>query len=204
MKNIIWIVTLFLFLGCKKQKEETKLQDSKFSDINQIVEVIINQDSLYISKNDKSSIAFCIDLVKINIQIPIKNKEKLYEPPTPFNSVSINQLLSYKINNDNFFSKADSTYLVSQSLGLKEFKIEQKIIEKIKSTTFDKEELKQKTGKKYDFYEMTIPVFSKDNSKAYVEINHYCGGLCGSGKAFFLSKINGEWRIINKTQTWIS
>ncbi|MBF7093083.1 hypothetical protein IUY40_16240 [Flavobacterium sp. ALJ2] len=67
-----------------------------------------------------------------------------------------------------------------------------------------KETLKQKIGERYNFYDMTIPIFSKDNTKAYVELNHHCGALCGEGKAFFLFKTNGEWGIIYKYIKWVS
>jgi hypothetical protein len=203
MKNIILMITLLMLLACKKQ-EETKFQDSKIKDINQIVEAIINQDSLNVSKNKPNSIAFCTDLIKINILIPTKTDEKLdVPPPIPPNNVSINELLNFKIKENFFFSKIDSTYLISQNVERKEFIIERKIVEEINTTTLDKEIVK-KNKEKYNFYQMTIPLFSKNMNKAYVELYHYCGGLCGEGKAIFLSKINGKWRIVNKYRTWIS
>lgn len=52
---------------------------------------------------------------------------------------------------------------------------------------------------------MTLPVFSKDNKIAYVELNHYCsGGLCGSGQAIYLKKLNGRWVVSFKRMTWMS
>jgi hypothetical protein len=204
MKNIIIGIVLLMFLGCKEKKEEVRYKDSKIKDINEIVETIIIQDSLNVSKNKLSPVSlFCEDLIKINIHIP-ESTEKQNIPPIPLNNVSINDLLNSKIERDFFFSKSDSSYLVSQNLGQKEFKIEQKIIDKINSTTFEKEKVKQENRTKYDFYQMTIPVFSKDMTKAYVELNHFCGGLCGDGKAFFLSKINGKWRIVYKHRTLVS
>lgn len=204
MKNIILVITLLMLLGCKKQNQEIKLKDSQIRDINQIVEAIIIQDSLYISKRDKKPIAFCTDLVKINIQIPIKNKEKLNEPPIPFNSVSINELLNFNLNKESFFLSTDSTYLISQNPGQKKFRIAQDIVAKINATTIEKITSKGTAEEKYSFYEMTIPIFSRDNTKAYLQLNYNCGALCGNGTEFFLSKINGKWRIINKSKTWIS
>jgi hypothetical protein len=45
---------------------------------------------------------------------------------------------------------------------------------------------------------MTIPLFSLDNQKAYVELGYYCGTLCGYGEAIYLKKINGKWTIVEK------
>ncbi|AYN04421.1 hypothetical protein [Flavobacterium sp. 140616W15] len=202
MKNTILIISFLMFLSCKEKDNKSSLV--KIKNINGIVETIIDQDSLKFSRNKLSPISlFCEDLIKINIHIP-ESTDKQNIPSIPFNNVSINDLLNSKIERDFFFSKSDSSYLVSQNLGQKEFKIEQKIIDKINSTTFEKEKVKQENRTKYDFYQMTIPVFSNDMTKAYVELNHFCGGLCGDGKAFFLSKINGKWRIINKHRTWVS
>jgi hypothetical protein len=202
MKNIILICVFFMLSGCKDIGNETELPSFTIKNINEIVETIIIQDSLSVSKNDKNSISFCVNLIKIKISIPVKGENLL--PPIPFNNVSIDQLLNLRIGNETFFFRGDSVYLVSQTLKQKVFKIDQKIIKKINSTTIEKETSKQKRGEKYEFYEMTIPVFSKDHTKAYVELNHYCGGLCGSGKAILLSKTNGKWRMIDKYRTWIS
>lgn len=192
-----------MLLSCKEKEKE--FSSFTVRNINEIAETIIIGESLFVSKNDNSSRSFCTDLIKINIRIPIKSEEKLHiPPPIPFNNVSINELLNFKIMKERFFLSTDSTYLISQNLVQKEFKIEKNIIDKINSTTIEKETLKQETGEKYNFYDMTIPIFSKDNTKAYVELNHHCGALCGEGKVFFLSKTNGKWRIIYKYIKWVS
>lgn len=201
MRNIILIFAFLTLLSCK----EKEFSSFTVRDINEIAETIIIGESLFVSKNDNSSRSFCTDLIKINIRIPIKSEENPnLPPPLPFNNVSINELLNFKTGKERFFLSTDSTYLILQNLGQKEFKIEQNIIDKINSTTIEKEILKQKIGEKYNFYDMTIPIFSKDNSKAYVELNHHCGAFCGEGKAFFLSKTNGKWRIIYKYIKWVS
>jgi hypothetical protein len=51
---------------------------------------------------------------------------------------------------------------------------------------------------------MTIPIFSLDNQKAYVELGYHCGTLCGYGKAIYLKKVSGKWIIVKKFRTWIS
>lgn len=56
----------------------------------------------------------------------------------------------------------------------------------------------------FSYYIMTIPILSKDNQKAYVELNLYCGSLCGAGMSIYLQKLNGKWTIIHPRDTWIS
>jgi hypothetical protein len=202
MKKIILICIFLMISGCKDKGKETKLASFTDRDISEIVETILIQDSLPVFKNDKNSKSLCVELIKINIEIPVKRENNL--PPIPFNNITINKLLSLKIENERFFLSTDSIYLTSQNSEQKIFSLEQKVVAKINSTTNEKEISKQKRGEKYEFYEMTIPLFSKDRTKAYVELNHYCGSLCGSGKAILLSKINGKWSIVDKYRTWIS
>jgi hypothetical protein len=74
----------------------------------------------------------------------------------------------------------------------------------LNTTTFQNELKKINNGEDYDFYEMSIPIFSFDKRTAYVELDHRCGHLCGNGRAFYLRKINGKWKIIENFRTWKS
>ena len=206
MKRIFIIVSIcLLFANCKKNKSE--FNNSEIKDINEIVNIVIIEDSLNVLKSESESKMFCENLIKLDIYIPEKRKENEPIPPPPppsFNDVSIEDLLNDKIENRMFFSSNDSLFLLEQNLKSKELKIENEIIEKINTTSKNIELEKKKNGKSYNYYEMTIPIFSKDNQKAYLELNHFCGHLCGSGKSIYLNKINGKWKIVNKWRTWIS
>ena len=206
MKRIFIIVFIcLLFANCKKNNSE--FEDSELKDINQIVKTVILEDSLNVLKSKIESKMFCENLIKLDIYIPEKRKanEPIPLPPPPsFNDVSIENLLYYKIENQTFFTSKDSIFLLEQNLKPNKLKIENEIIEKINATSKNIELQKKKIGKSYNYYEMTIPIFSKDKQKAYLELNHYCGGLCGSGKSIYLKKINGKWKIVEKWRTWIS
>ncbi|MCC9072167.1 hypothetical protein LNQ49_11300 [Flavobacterium sp. F-65] len=208
MKKIFLILLVSLsFTNCKKIKNETKFDSSKIKDINEIVKTVIIEDSLNVLINGKGTKMFCEELIKLDIYIPEKTKDNEPIPPPPppsFNAISIEDLLCSKIGNEIFFTSRDSLYLLQQNSNPQTLKIEKEVVEKINSTTKEKEINKKKLGESYNFYEMTIPVFSSDNQKAYLELNHYCDGLCGSGKSIFLKKINGKWKIIDKWRTWIS
>jgi len=203
MRNIILLFT-FIILSCKNSETKTEFETSKAKDINEIVETIINEDSLNVSKNDKNSKMLCEELTKLHIYVPekAKNVDIPPPPPPPNGNVSIESLLHYgKLG---FFSVKDSLYLVEQNSNPQKFKIDDVIFKNVNLTTRDKEISKKKLNDSFDFYEITIPVFSSDNQKAYVQLSHYCGGLCGSGKDIYLEKINGKWKIVDKCRTWIS
>ena len=205
MKKIFLLIIISVFLiNCKSKNEENELYVSKVNDISEIVNAIIVQDSLNISKNGKESKMFCVDLVKLNINVPEKRKDGIITIPIPFNNVLLENLLNRKIKGEVFFSKKDSLTLIEQNSNPNIITVDSEIISKINSTTREKELVKRKKGELYRFYEMNIPIFSLDKNKAYVEIGYYCGSLCGSGKAIYLKKINGKWKIIDTWQTWIS
>lgn len=206
MRNTILLFAFISILSCKNSKVETDFEASKIKDINQIVETIIIEDTLDVLKNGKDSRMLCEELTKLRIYIPEKAKKgEIYPPlppPPPFGNVSIESLLHYgKIG---LFNVKDSLTLVNQNSNPQIFKIDKVLFDKFNLTTREKEIGKKNTKESFDFYEITIPIFSLDNKKAYVELSHYCGRLCGSGKAIYLKKINGKWKIIDSWRTWIS
>jgi hypothetical protein len=150
-----------------------------------------------------TSDAFCEDLKKITIEVPLKRKDGLILPPVPGNRY-ITDLLNDKVNGRPFFLNADSLAILSQNSNPKKLKITDVLTSKLNSTTVEKEKAKYKVGKRYKYYEMSIPIFSNDKKKAYVELGYHCGPLCGNGDAYFLVKTNGAWKIIKKIGTWIS
>ncbi|MBP6557969.1 MAG: hypothetical protein KAX93_05825 [Flavobacterium sp.] len=204
MRNIVLIFTFLFLLSCKNSESKTELEASKVKDINQIVQVVIIEDSLKVLKNGTDTRMLCKELTKLSVYVPEKTKDGVIPPPPPpsFNQISIEDLLHYR--KSFYFSAKDSLSLLNQNSNPEKFKIEESLAEKINQTTKEKEINKKKMDRPFDFYEMTIPIFSLDNQKAYLELNHYCGGLCGSGISIYLRKINGKWKIVDKRQTWMS
>jgi hypothetical protein len=205
MKNLILVlITSLFFTNCKNSTDKIEFDSSKLSEINNIVEAIIIQDTLDVLKSKKESRYFLENLVKLNIISPIKEKDGLKTIPLPFlNNVKTEDLINRKINDKLFFTTTDSTNILSQNLYPENLKLEKKILSKLNSITVKEAQAKYK--KEYiNLYEMSIPIFSLDNKKAYVQLNNYCGSLCGEGIEVFLEKINGKWKIIYKQRTWIS
>ena len=198
-------ILLFLFLlSCKKTENKSQIEISNTKDKNEIVLAIILEDSLNVSINATNSKMFCNELIKLNIYISEKSKDGEIVPLSPLSryAVSIEELLHYE--KSEFFKVKDSLHLLKQNSNPQKFKIDKIIFDKINLTTKKNENNKKKTGKPFDFYEMTIPVFSSDNQKAFIQLNHYCNGLCGNGVSLFLEKINGKWKIVDTWETWMS
>jgi hypothetical protein len=200
-----FIDCFFSIFSCKNSESKTELTPSTVKEINEIIKVIITEDSLDVFENAKGKKMLCKELIKLNIFIPEKRKNGEIPPPPPpsFNDISITDLLNFD-RKSTFFKAVDSLYLLKQNLNPEKLEIDNKIVGKVNFTIKDKEISKKKTGKPYNYYEMTIPVFSSNKQVAYLEVNHYCGRLCGSGKSLYLKKINGKWKIIEKWRTWIS
>jgi hypothetical protein len=200
MKNIFLLMTILLIFSCNKNE----LDLLKIKNINEIVETVIKEDSLKVLKNENLDKLLCDSLRNIQIYIPSKSDAKNSVPPPPPSFTSIERLINSKINGKIFFSSKDSLYIINQNSDSKKIRIDENILKKINSTTTEKEILKANSGKEYNIYEISKPIFSLDNKRAYLELNHYCGHLCGSGKAIFLQKIDGKWKILEQYQTWVS
>jgi hypothetical protein len=202
-KNILYIVMIFVFSNCQNKKEETNIASEETKNINEIVEAIIIQDSLNVFLKSEDSTMFCNELRRLNIYIPEKRNDGLALPPPP-QDIYITELINSKIKGESFFSSKDSLYLLKQNSNPEKLKIEKDLINRLNTITIEKLETQYKKGQRIRFYEMTIPVFSLDKQKAYVQLGYHCGRLCGNGKAIYLKKINGKWKIITKWETWIS
>lgn len=213
MKHSILILLVFLsFTACKNENHAAELNSSKINfaeqikDINDIVRTVILEDSLNVLKNNKDSIAFCEDLIKLDIYIPPKrtgNETALPPPPSAsHNIISIENLLHRTVENERFFTSKDSLYLLQQNSNQENFKLDKSLAEKINLTTQEIEMAKRKAGKHHNYYEMTLPFFSLSKDKAYLELNHYNNGRYGNGQSIFLKKNNGKWTIIDVRETW--
>lgn len=208
MKKILLILFICISFTKCKNNDSTDFDSLKIKNISEIIETVISHGNLKVLKNGTDSKMFCDELVKLNIYVSKNNKETMPIRPLPgpaaFRDISIQNLLLVKIDNQLFFSSSDSLFLLQQNRNLKTFKIENRIAEKINSTSIKSEVNKHITGKSFDYYLMTIPVFSQNYNSAYLEINNYCNGMCGGGKSIFIKKINRKWKIIAEWENWSS
>ena len=205
MRILTVLAIFFVALSCKKNENKAKLDSDKIENINQIVKAIIIQDSLKIQKTDKNPIELFENLRKLKIYVPTKRDIEIgAPPPPPPNFASINDLINTKIKGKIFFTSKDSLSLITQYAELDSLKINSEILRSVIFTSTKEARLKAKIDEGYYFCEITIPLFSNDNKRAYVEVAYYCGRLCGGGKSIYLEKINGKCKIIESYHTWVS
>lgn len=208
-KSIITVTFLLFIFSCntitKKEKnvEKPLLSAQRVKESNLIVSAIVVQDSLKVLKSDDNSKFLCDELRKLFIDIPEEQANGLTPPPAP-GRIYLIELLNTMVNEEVFFTSKDSSNLLAQNTAPSKLKIDQSVLKNINFLSIEKEIKKGDKDEMFRFYEMTLPIFSMDNKKAYVELSYSCGSLCGYGKAIYLKKIKGKWIIVRKVQTWIS
>lgn len=192
-RYFLFIGGIILF-GCNFKAKQNFPIPSK-NDINEIIATIITQDSL-LNYNKPLS----IDLQKIKV-----NTTELPKGAFIFNIVNIDAraLIETKSDKTEFFKKSDTTYFVFQNDTISTFKIKIELVSHFKLTNLAEQNRQWNLRIGKPFLLLSIPIFSSDQRKAYVTINDICG-MCGGGKAIYLEKIKGHWKIIKKIQTWVS
>lgn len=200
MKKILFLLSVLTLFKCQNKVNDVGVTSK---DINEVVEAIIQQDSLDVLIGNESNIMFCRELRKTGIEVQLEGDDGM-KPPPRLGNIFITSLLNEEVNGEVLFSARDSLYLLSQNSIPDIIEIDKSVSEKLNYTTFGVESKKRDNGEKYNFYNLSIPIFSLDREKAYLELRHRCGALCGSGKSFYLKKVNGKWRIVRKWRTLIS
>lgn len=198
MNRVLLYLGCVILFGCNPEpKRVFPIPNEK--DINEIIATVTADDSLFYNKSRRP---LSIDLQKIKIY---KSDSGL--PPSPpsrsFSLVGINELINEKYHKQKLFSRIDSAYLFFQNDTLQKLKLNATTLSGFTLTTIDSVLKKDNLRKSYPYIAITIPVFSLDQKKAYLEINDYCG-MCGGGIGVYLKKINGRWEIIESFSIWMS
>jgi len=202
-KNLILVLFSLIIISCK-QKNKFVLNENA-SEIDKIILSVITEDSLKVIKNNNENNVVIEYLEKREIIAPKPIPEDSLIVIIEENKLMINDLFEFwQIEKSKGFDKKDSLYLLSQNTNPDSLRISNNLLNKIEHLKLSKtlNEIKKGNHKKY--FTFTIPIISKDKTKAYVESGYHCGGLCGSGRAYFLEKIDGKWKVIAKWRTWIS
>lgn len=194
------IIAISLLISCNHSKIEYNFFIPDKNDINEIIKTIVRHDSAFIKSELVSA-----DLRKLKTVAHHQKSGELYVPPPPdYYKIEIGDLLRFKTGHQqNCFSKQDSLYILFQNDTLKTFRIDSSSFRHIRLTTGAEQEQKEKKGNSKRYMDMSIPIFSLNQKKAYVQINNFCPG-CGSGYAVFLEKKMGQWQIVAQHRTWIN
>jgi len=66
------------------------------------------------------------------------------------------------------------------------------------------QEFYKKYPKSAGFWQFSRPGYNSTRDEALLYVGHSCGGLCGTGHLYLLSKQNGQWTVKNRVMLWIS
>jgi hypothetical protein len=207
MKKFFFLIFILQFSCC--QKTVPVLEMPKRENINDIINCVTLSDSLLwlnsfkIPGSTHQAEPISVELIKLQIVAPQKPDVNGVTHFPLGMSIEITDLLSKKVNNQTFFSSKDSIYLQFQNKNSKKIILDENINDKIKQIDL-REKRTTKSSFENRYYTFTIPYFSLDKTKVYIEVTHYCPYMCSSADAFFLEKQNGKWKIISKQLLWIS
>lgn len=201
-----FLLSIFLF-GCHEPEKDYPLSNTK--DINEVLKTVIAQQTI-VTRYDSTGMGITgksddthfnsLDGFTLNIDLS-----------RPWSKDDL--LLNHIESDDLFyaaryaaFMKTDSLYILFQCHLPKRFKID---TTGLRCTTFTSEAevkiLKKRSRKEYFsfyYYQMSMPLFSLDQTQAYVMLDSYYNYMAAEGYAFFLKKVNSKWKIIWQDLTW--
>lgn len=205
MKNIILLFVLTL-LSCNTKKNEDLIRE-KESII--IIQTLIEEKGLDLVSDFRTEkeLPICLNLKKVIVKTKCFEETKANDkitvikfPEKSFTNqaeVCIEKIYKSRPINNSFFLKNDSLNIVNQNETFKAFKIPKSITQKFKTVELTKS---LKITEKY--IQFSIPIFSKDNTKAYLEFDHYSDNENSYGKSIYLEKVNGKWKIKYIERNW--
>ena len=54
------------------------------------------------------------------------------------------------------------------------------------------------------YWQFSRPGYNTARDEAVLYVSHSCGGLCGTGHLYLLSKQDGKWTVKNRVMLWIA
>ncbi|WP_343555093.1 hypothetical protein [Sphingobacterium sp.] len=201
MKVYFLIPVLFLALACQsttKKTPKTKTHEKNFNysafekDYAKILEAILTHDT-YINR-------FIITKKSETYIENIFTKDMIHtaynEDYPPGDAIGIRELfdhLGYNIQ--------DSIGFLNQTRARDKVYVPQPIAHKYMVKDSNRLTMEERFLTKLVFH---LPILTHDGQKAFVSVDHICGGLCGQGWYFILEKIKGKWKVVKYEDTWIA
>ncbi|TGE20920.1 hypothetical protein [Hymenobacter metallicola] len=163
-----------------------------------ILQTVIRNDSLALSGNSPRArpiLAQVQPLHLVNNRVP----DVIEGPPLPpgYFAIGLKELLYLRHNNRPFFTQNDSLFLIQQGLNKQKGLLD--------STRFAPNDLTYNRSLSVyrEIYGLSLPIFSQDSLRAYMQVDHYCRHMCGGGTGLLLVKKNGQWHVVGKEGTWV-
>jgi hypothetical protein len=208
MGRFLLLACAIMIIGCKDPLVTEYPVPSK-KEINNVLRAVIDQQKIVIRYDSTGRV--------VNGADSVFTYNTLDSLPLTINLAKLNvdnyELGQYGITFDNLldttrpdlFKSADKSYLYFQNTILKGLKADRAAAPKSRFTnnTWLHNELRD-NYKIHPFYNLSIPLFSQDQKKAYVQLETYFGFNLSEGYAFILNKINGRWYIVWQGVTWRS
>lgn len=205
MKNILLLFILTL-LSCNNNNNEdfTRQKES----IN-IIQTLIEEKGIDLTRDfpTNDELPICLNLKKIIVtnkcfeETKANNKIEVIKIPeqsfTSNDEVCIEKIYRSMPINNSFFHVNDSVEIMNQNKAITTLKIPKNSCQKFKTVELTKN---LKVTEKY--IQFSIPIFSKDNTKAYLEFDHYTDNENSYGQSIYLEKINGKWKIKYIDRNW--
>lgn len=204
MKNVL-ILLVFILSSCNSKHENLIRQNETLN----IIQTILEQNGSEMVKDfsNNGELPICLNLKKVIVNnecfvesvsnneiVTVKFPEKTF---TSNGKVCMEKIYKSKPIEDKFFLVKDSLDILNQNETFKNFKIPKTITGKFKTVEQTKN---LKITEKY--IQFSIPIFSADNTKVYVEFDSYSNSEDSYGNSLYLEKIEGKWKIKYVEVNW--
>lgn len=201
MKKIITFLLLIVIFSCNKNQSCRDIEKIRKIETTNIIQTFIDSTS-------KTSLPICTSLKKLTIRTDLKAQMKIQDSKVAIKLLPKEDLISKNseifieklLTTNSIFNQKDSLNFVTQNFYLPNFYIPKEISKRTKTISLS--ELKrQKTTTGYII--ISIPIFSSDNKKAYVEVDYYSKNR-NFGESYFLEKNGEKWKIVYSLGYWSS
>lgn len=199
MKVFLLVPILFLIVACQNTAKKTpkaKTPEKTFNysafqkDYAEILDAIITHDT-YISRliiTEKPETYIENKFIKDLIHTTYKENYPLGD------AIGIRELFSHL-----GYIMQDSIGFLNQTRARDTVHIPQAIVHKYMVKDSNRLTMEERFLTKLIFH---LPILTHDGQKAFVSVDHICGGLCGQGWYFILGKIKGKWKVVKYEGTW--
>jgi hypothetical protein len=205
MKNSLMIF-LVAFFSCNSNDSKNLIRQKESIEI---IKTIIEEKGIELTRSfpNKQEHPICLNLKKVIVNnkcfdnTKVNNEVKIVKLPdrsfTSNGEVCLEKIYKSRPIRNFFFLTKDSVDVMNQNNAIKAFKITKNITKKFKTVESSKE---LSVAEKY--IQFSIPIFSKDNTKAYLEYDFHTDNNDSFGKSFYLEKVNGKWKIKFIEKNW--